>query len=93
MKSRVEGILKKKRHLYEGLEILDKKDFYEWSMRESNYIHLYNEWVFSGYENRKNPSIDRIDPEKGYVIGNIQWVTFSENSSRTRGPNYNKKVV
>jgi len=30
------------------------------------------------------PSIDRIDSTRGYLINNIQWMTHSENSSKTR---------
>lgn len=92
MKSRVVGVLKNKRHLYEGLEILDKKEFYKWSMEESNFMYLYRDWVFSGCDLKLSPSIDRIDPEKGYVIGNIQWLTFSQNCSRIRGKSYKREL-
>ena len=28
------------------------------------------------------PTVDRIDPERGYSFGNMEWVTHSENSRR-----------
>lgn len=83
MLSRVKGILKKKAHLYEGLEILSKEKFYEWSLA-SNYPELLKNYKDSGYDMKLAPSIDRKDPLMGYVIGNIRWITHSENSSNTR---------
>ena len=38
-------------------------------------------WVlsFPPPDTIKNPSIDRIDPKKGYVPGNIRWLEFRVN--------------
>ena len=83
MLSRVKGILKNKRHLYEGLEILDKELFYEWSLNNKEYLNLFNVWVESGYSVKFSPSIDRKDHTKGYSIDNIRWVTFEFNSLNT----------
>lgn len=80
MKSRVEGILKPKSHLYEGLPILSKEDFYDWSLSDESYLSLHRDWVDSGYEKKLSPSIDRKDSSLGYVVGNIRWLTHSENS-------------
>jgi hypothetical protein len=81
MLSRVFGIVKGKAHLYEGLPILGKEVFYDWSLSDKAYSNLYDEWVYSDYCKKLSPSIDRIDTEKGYVIGNIRWLTHSQNSS------------
>ena len=81
MLSRVKGVLKNKSHLYEGLEILSKEDFYKWSLNNEEYIKLFNNWVDSDYELKVSPSIDRKDTSKGYTINNIRWITFSENCS------------
>ena len=83
MLSRVKGILKKKAHLYEGLEILDKDEFYDWSLK-SNYSDLLKAYKDSEYDMKLAPSIDRRDPLKGYTLENIRWITHSENSSNTR---------
>jgi len=80
MTSRVKGILKKKAHLYKGLEILDKDTFYAWSKENEDYKNLHKDWVDSGYEYRLAPSIDRIDSSKGYVMGNIRWLPHWLNS-------------
>lgn len=83
MLSRVKGIAPKGRHRYKDLEILNKQEFYEWSLNDTEYNRLYDEWVKSGYDRRLSPSIDRIDTTKGYVLGNMQWLTHSENSRKT----------
>lgn len=81
MLSRVRGIQKKGRHLYYGLPILDKYDFYEWTLNDRDYIFLWEQWVECGYQQKLTPSIDRIDPKHGYELWNIRWLTHSENSS------------
>lgn len=81
MYSRVKGILKPKAHLYADLPILDKEVFYGWALNDEAYNTLHDEWVASDYCRKLSPSIDRIDTEKGYVMGNIRWLTHSENSS------------
>lgn len=44
---------------------------------ETNYIELKG-------ETKKSDSIDRIDPRKGYEIGNIQVLSLQANSSKGR---------
>jgi hypothetical protein len=83
MLSRVRGILKNKSHLYEGLEILDKECFYEWSLNNQEYLDLFKNWVEADYDLKLSPSIDRINPLLGYTLDNIRWVTFEFNSLNT----------
>jgi hypothetical protein len=82
MKSRVEGIQKEKHKLYVGKELLEKNCFYEWAMSQSEFHELFSIWETSGYERRLTPSVDRIKSEIGYVVGNMEFVTHSENSRR-----------
>lgn len=82
MLSRVTGVTKNKNHLYLGKEILDKKVFYEFSLSNNKFNKLFDYWESVDYERRLTPSIDRIDPKRGYSIDNIQWITFSENCRR-----------
>ncbi len=80
MKSRVKGILKKKAHLYSGLEILDREDFYAWAKASSEFERLFKEWVASDYNSRLSPSIDRVDSSVGYILENMRWLPHWENS-------------
>ena len=81
MQSRVTGIIKNKRHLYDGKGIVARDEFYDWSLSQSEFHRLYDDWVKSGYKNTLSPSIDRIDTNLGYVSGNMRWLTHSENSA------------
>lgn len=81
MQSRVEGTLSGKAHLYEGLDIMPREDFYSWATNDPDFLRLYNEWAVSGYQIKLSPSINRIDTNLGYVVGNVEWLTHSENSS------------
>lgn len=80
MQSRVEGIQHLKAHLYQGKTLLSRDEFYEWSMFDPDFCTLYVAWQESGYDRKLSPSVDRIDSTKGYVMGNIRWLTHSENS-------------
>lgn len=84
MQSRVQGILKGKAHLYKGLAILPREEFYRWALGNNTFHELFEGWVKSGYQCGESPSIDRIDAERGYVVGNMRWLTHRENSRRTR---------
>ena len=66
-----------------GKELLPLKEFLKWceDTREQFY-ELYKVWKKAGYKRGLAPSIDRIDNDKGYFVGNMQWVTQSENLKR-----------
>jgi len=78
MNRRVRGYVKK--HIYEDLDLLDRETFYLFSKESEDYNYLFDKWVESDYDRKLSPSIDRIDSKQGYVIGNIRWITHSENS-------------
>jgi hypothetical protein len=82
MKSRVEGVQGAKWHLYRGKGLLAKSDFYAWALASESFHRLFACWVASGYDRKLAPSVDRIDPMQGYQLGNMEWVTHSENSRR-----------
>lgn len=88
MQSRVEGVQYKKSHLYEGLELLERDDFYAWSKNNPDFKTLYSKWVESNFERRLCPSVNRIDPLKGYTLENMEWITFSENCRKTSRNGY-----
>ena len=80
MQSRVFGIQKNKSHLYQGKEIMSRKDFYEFSINNKQFNELYDAWVSAEFSRKLCPSIDRIDVSRGYTIDNVRWITHSENS-------------
>lgn len=80
MLSRVVGILKSKSHLYGGLTIMSREEFYQWSLDNKDFHTLYDEWVDSNYSKKLSPSIDRINSSLGYTVDNVRWITYSENS-------------
>src|SRR5690349_3320402 len=82
MRSRIEGVQRHKWHLYAGKSLLTKESFYAWALADREFHRLYRKWVESGYQRALAPSVDRVDPKRGYEIGNMQWVTHSENSRR-----------
>ena len=84
MKSRITGVQKKKYHLYKNLELLDKNEFYNYSLNNSSFNILFENWENNNYSQKITPSIDRIDSNKGYTLDNIRWITHSENSRGTR---------
>jgi hypothetical protein len=83
MQSRITGVQKKKYHLYKGKTLLSREDFYSWAGNHSVFIELYNLYVASGYDIKLAPSVDRINPDKGYELSNMEWITHSENSRRS----------
>lgn len=84
MQSRVTGVQKKKAHLYLGLPILPREEFYSWSKDNSDFWRLYRQWVKSNYQRTLTPSVNRVDPDKGYTLDNIEWLTHSVNSALSR---------
>lgn len=89
MYSRVYGIQRQKWHLYKGIDILPKEDFYEWSKKSHALKRLFRAWENSSYDRKFTPSVNRINPKRGYTIDNMEWLTHSENSRLT---SRNKKI-
>lgn len=82
MQSRITGVQAKKAHLYLGKSLLSREEFYTWAKGSSEFLQLHAAWASSGYERKLAPSVDRKDSSLGYEIGNMEWVTHSENSRR-----------
>jgi len=69
-----------KHHIYLGLPIIPGPEFRAWASSDPAFNQLHDEWAASGYDRRRVPSIDRIDSDGGYTIGNMRFITLSENS-------------
>lgn len=62
-----------------------KQELIEWINKSENKIRfneIYNNWVKSGYDKYKKPSIDRKKSELPYTLDNIQLMTWKENESK-----------
>lgn len=56
-----------------------KGDLSIW-LYENNFGEMYSEWVKSGFQSQKKPSVDRINSIKGYSFDNIRLVTWHDNA-------------
>lgn len=80
MQSRVSGVQKGKFHLYKGKILLPRQEFYDWSLNNPSFLSMFKTWEESKYDRKLTPTVDRINPELGYEISNMRWLTHSENS-------------
>lgn len=74
----------------EGQSIIDIKSFRKWTFETTNFLELFNDFVRHGFQRKMAPSIDRIDIKKGYIIGNIQWLTLTDNQTKRFLVDYKK---
>lgn len=82
MQSRVTGVQAKKAHLYKGLTLLPRDEFYQWARTHPEFHLLFDAWEQQGYPRKLTPTVDRIDSSVGYTLTNMRWLTHSVNSSR-----------
>lgn len=84
MKARHDGRSTNSSHA-NGKGILTKEEFFDWCKDFKNlseFLALYFDYAESGFQLALSPSVDRIDPDKGYVADNIQWLSFSANCEK-----------
>ena len=62
-----------------------KEELQNFLNKSGKFKPMYEDWVKSGYDPQLKPSIDRIDPKKGYSLDNIQLTTWGENLAKGRG--------
>jgi hypothetical protein len=69
-------------HTSTGKPHMSKEDFYKLAYNSKAFKELYEAWKESGYLRNLSPSVDRIDVSKGYILGNVQFITMRENNSK-----------
>lgn len=65
-----------------GKGICTKEEFFAWCKHFDNlneFLAIYFEWASLDFPLHAAPSVDRIDPTKGYTCDNLQWLSFEEN--------------
>lgn len=68
-----------------GKDICTPEEFMIWCKDFDNlniFLAIYFDWAANGFNRWDSPSIDRIDPEKGYSLDNLQWLSFSANCEK-----------
>lgn len=53
----------------------------EWAHDSRMFEVLFVQWEKAGYARGLTPSVDRIDPAKGYTLDNVRWLTVADNAS------------
>lgn len=59
-----------------------KKELNAWCKKKSTWSKLFIKWKESGYKKDLIPSVDRMDDYKGYILDNIQLMTWGENKAK-----------
>jgi len=85
---------------YLGLSICSREDFISFGLESVRFNTLFKRYKRSRGLRAIAPSIDRVKNGKGYVLGNMQFLTVGENSKKDRKPKWiilkstkTKKVV
>lgn len=82
MKARHDGKATHYSHC-EGKGLMSREEFFNWCKTPevmSVFLGIYFDWMQEGFPRGLSPSIDRINSKLGYVEGNLQWLTFDDNS-------------
>lgn len=58
-----------------------KEEFKIWLYSQDAFHNIYANWVNSGFDKKKTPSVDRIKNDESYTMDNIQIVTWHENDT------------
>jgi len=66
---------------WKGKPILPRDVFMTWAKNHPDFLSLYKRYVMSDFDIKLAPSVNRMDSNKGYVLGNIEWLTQSQNSA------------
>lgn len=60
-------------------QMISQEEFFELASDDPTYKKMYDEWVNSEFATGMTPTLDRKDATKGYLKGNLQFLTYSDN--------------
>lgn len=84
---------------YVGKKFCTKQEFFDKFLNDSQFLSLFENWRNSGFKRGEAPSIDRIDNQGDYLIGNLQFIKHSQNTGKnsqgsdSNGGCYKGKVI
>jgi hypothetical protein len=85
MLARQRGVASHQSNGARGKPICTPEEFMAWCMEFDNlqaFLTLYFEWAMNDFVRWYSPSIDRINPAKGYTLDNLQWLSFADNCEK-----------
>lgn len=59
--------------------LIDSQEFYELAAKDRTYKKLFKQWEESDFDIRMTPTLDRVNAKKGYIAGNLQFLTYTDN--------------
>ncbi len=65
-----------------GQKFCTKDEFVNRFLTDKKFLSLYKSWQEHDFKRGFAPSIDRIDPTKGYEIDNLQFLSNNENTRK-----------
>lgn len=68
------GKMKSRRGVHFSLD-----EFHKRFLEDKKFLRLHSEWLKSGMDKMKKPSIDRISNKQGYTVENTHMITWAEN--------------
>src|SRR3972149_4138263 len=60
-------------------------EFIRFGLGNQQYKTIHDQWTQSNYQFKLSPSIDRINNNNDYTLGNIQFLSISKNSAKFCG--------
>jgi len=85
MLARQRGVASNQSAGAKGKPICSREEFFEWCKQFDNitaFMGIYFDWAANGFQRWDSPSIDRIDPNRGYEVDNLQWLSFGDNCKK-----------
>ena len=80
-------------YMYQHLQLCTEVYFFDFTLNHSPYLALCETWLNSSCDLKLAPTLIRLEPHRGFVEGNLKWVTRSEAAMIQRSQRYVNKGV
>jgi len=71
---------------HRNLDIIPQNIFKALSREDENFRRIYYDFLYSDFDKKLSPVLERIDRDNGFVEGNLRWV-FQKDKKRIRSRN------